>query len=251
MRRMALGTVVAIFAWHAIAYADADDIRPNAPAPAVATSLIERFLSAPDSELTSYRAFRTLEAEARSGQLRARLTAWTSLDPVRGFQYAIVEESGSNIVRQKVLRAALEAERSLSRTAEGAKGALTAANYVFTAGAEAEPGLTRINIHPKRHDTLLLEGSVLVTKADAELTQVEGFLVKRPSFWTRDVHVVRRYERIGGVRAPISMQSTARVLIVGRSTFSMAYRYASINGNAVNGTSQEAVRVESYSERFR
>jgi hypothetical protein len=41
---------------------------------------------------------------------------------------------------------------------------------------------------------------------------------------------VRRYERINGIRVPVSMQSTAHVVIVGRSTFSMVYDYASING---------------------
>jgi len=62
---------------------------------------------------------------------------------------------------------------------------------------------------------------------------VEGLLVKRPSFWTRRVEVVRRYARVGGVRLPVSMESTAQVLVVGTSTFSMTYEYESINGASV------------------
>ena len=68
--------------------------------------------------------------------MRARLTAWTSLDPVQGFEYSIVDESGSSIVRQKVLRAALEGERFLRANGEIERGALTPGNYEFSAGSK-------------------------------------------------------------------------------------------------------------------
>jgi hypothetical protein len=45
--------------------------------------------------------------------------------------------------------------------------------------------------------------------------------------------VDRRYARVAGVRVPVSMTSTAQVLVVGESTFSMAYSYLAINGNPV------------------
>jgi hypothetical protein len=55
-------------------------------------------------------------------------------------------------------------------------------------------------------------------------------LVKRPSFWTRRVQIVRDYGRIGGVRVPLATGSTADILFAGQSTFSMTYEYESING---------------------
>jgi hypothetical protein len=220
MRRIAIGTLAALLAFHVLVRASADD-------------LVDRFLSSTGPPLTSYRAFRTLEADARGGHTHARLTAWTTLDPVQGFRYSVVEESGSGIVRQKVLHAALEAEQTMRVSGELDKGALTPLNYEFSPGRDAEDGLIRVGIHPKRHDTMLVEGSILLTEADGDLTRVEGFLIKRPSFWTREVQVVRKYERICGIRVPVSMQSIARVLIAGRSTFSMTYEYASINGMAV------------------
>jgi hypothetical protein len=233
MQRIAIGTLAAVLAFHVLARASAGEIRPNT-SPGLATDgLVERFLSSAGPPLTSYRAFRTLEADARGGHMHARLTAWTTLDPVQGFQYSVVEETGSGIVREKVLHAALEAERAIRASGELDKGALTPINYEFIAGRGAEDGLIRVDIHPKRHDTMLIEGSILVTEADGDLSRVEGFLIKRPSFWTREVQVVRKYERICGIRVPVSMESTARVLIVGRSTFSMTYEYASINGMTV------------------
>ena len=62
---------------------------------------------------------------------------------------------------------------------------------------------------------------------------MEGLLTKRPSVWTRHVEVVQRDERMAGVRVPVSLHSTARVLLVGTSTFSMTYDYESVNGELV------------------
>jgi hypothetical protein len=165
--------------------------------------------------------------------MHARLKAWTSLDPVLGFQYSIVDEEGSGIIRRKVLRAALEEERLVRAGGEISRGELTGANYEFATRGASEDGLLRIAIHPKRRDTMLLEGSILVTEDRADLVRIEGLMVRRPSIWTRRVEIVRRYARIGGNRVPISTESTADVLLVGPSTFSMTYEYESINGEPV------------------
>jgi len=220
-------------------YAAGREGRDEAPANGAASTLIARFLSSEDAPLTGYRAFRTLEAETRGGKMRARLTAWTSLDPAQGFQYSVVDETGSGVIRGKVLHAALEAERTLTATGEADKGALSASNYEFSVEPGDEEGLVRVAIHPKRRETMLLDGRVFLTESGADLARVEGYLVKRPSFWTREVHVVRRYERIRGIRVPVSMQSTARVLVAGRSTFSMTYEYESINGVRVSQPSAQ------------
>jgi hypothetical protein len=180
MRRIPIGALAGVLACHVLAHASGVEARQNVSTDR--TTFLERFLSTTDPGLTSYRAFRTLEAETRGGQTHARLTAWTSLDPVQGFQYSIVDESGSGIVRQKVLRAALEGERLLRASGEIEKGALIPSNYAFSTGSGSEEGLVRIGIHPKRTDTMLVEGSILLTEPDADLARIEGYLIKRPSF---------------------------------------------------------------------
>ena len=74
---------------------------------------------------------------------------------------------------------------------------------------------------PAEIDILLDEGAVFVQPGDGEMSRIEGKLSKTPSFWTRRVDVVRRYERHAGVRVPMSIESVASVLIAGRSTFYM------------------------------
>jgi hypothetical protein len=192
--------------------------------------LVRKFLAGDDRPLVSYRAIRRLTASTRGGKMQAVLTARTSLAPDTGFQYEILDENGSGIIRSKVLHAALEAERDARRRDQIARAALTEANYRFTLGEDTPDGLARVAIVPKRKDAMLVEGSILLTHEDAELVRVEGLLVKRPSFWTRRVEIVRRYQRIAGVRVPIAMGSIADVLFTGKSTFSMDYEYQSING---------------------
>jgi hypothetical protein len=228
--RIAVTCLVCVLA---VAIGRAQQEQDVAAAPGAAPtseSVVDRFLTAADAPLVSYRAVRHLRAAARGGRMRAELKAETTLDREKGFQYVILEESGSGVIRSKVLKAALEAERRARNEGEGARAALTRANYEFSLGDITPEGLIRVGLRPLRQDTMLIDGSMLLTGADADLVSVQGRLVKRPSFWTRKVEVVRRYARIAGIRVPVSMDSNADVLIAGKSTFSMEYQYESING---------------------
>jgi hypothetical protein len=90
-----------------------------------------------------------------------------------------------------------------------------------------------VGITPRRKDVLLVEGAIFVEPDEGDLRRIEGTLSKTPSFWTRRVEIVRRYEKIGGVRVPVSVESIATILIAGRSTFKMTYEYEIINGQRV------------------
>jgi hypothetical protein len=76
----------------------------------------------------------------------------------------------------------------------------------------------------------LVNGTVDVTRQDNDLVQLAGRLAKSPSFWVSRVEVVRRYARIGGVRVPVQVESTAHVRFAWPSAKTMTYRYETING---------------------
>jgi len=197
------------------------------------SELVDRFLTPTDEPLTSYRAFRRLTASTRGGRMQATVEVWTTLDPVHGFSFEIVSEDGSALIRRKVLIAALEAEQKAVSSTDGAQAALTKANYEFLGMSPADDDLLRVDVRPHRKHHMLGEGSLLLEPNTADLVRVEGHLSPRPSFWTRKVRIQRDYGRINGVRVPLSMGSTADVLVVGASTFSMTYRYTEINGRPV------------------
>ena len=77
---------------------------------------------------------------------------------------------------------------------------------------------------------MLVEGLVLARQDSGDLVRIDGRLSDLPSWWTTRVDIVRRYGRVGGVRVPIEMASSAEVRVAGASSFSMTYRYTMING---------------------
>jgi len=197
--------------------------------------LIDRFLAPDETPLVSYRAFRRLTASTRGGRMRASLEAWTTLDPIHGFNFEITSMEGSALIQRKVLIAALEAEQMAVQSASNkAQSALTPANYEFLGISPEEGRLVRMDVRPRRKHVMLVDGTLFIEADSADLVRLEGELSKRPSFWTRRVHVIREYDRVGGVHVPVSMRSTADVLIVGSSSFSMTYRYTEINGKTVS-----------------
>ena len=203
-------------------------------------TVLQRFLARGEEPPVEYRALRRLEAENPKFKQSAWMVTWTEYDHVNGLRYEVVDEGGSGYIRSKVLRAALEGEQKIWANHEPQNASFTSENYLFDAAPDAPDGLASIAVKPKRKDVLLVEGAIFVQPGDGELTRIEGKLSKTPSFWTRRVDVVRKYERKAGVRVPISIESVASVLIAGRSTFKMTYEYQTINGQVVGNPQAKA-----------
>ena len=196
-------------------------------------TVLQRFLARGEEPPVEYRALRRLEANNPHFHQSAWMLVWTEYDHANGFRYQIVDEGGSGYIRSKVLRAALEGEQKIWANREPQKASFTHENYEFDRSTAAADGLASVAVKPRRKDVLLVEGAIFVQPSDGELARIEGKLSKAPSIWTRRVDVVRRYERKGGVRVPISIESVAHVLVAGRSTFKMTYEYQTINGQRV------------------
>jgi len=198
-----------------------------------------RLFSRSDQPLKEYRAVRRMHASTEKGKHEAWMEAWTELKDGR-FSYGIVSERGSETVRGKVLRAMLEREEDLVNSGNGAKGDLTAANYEFADAVRNEDGSQVVQLKPKRNDPLLVEGHAVLDDG-GDLVRVEGKLSKNPSFWTSLVNIVRRYARIGGVRVPVSTETTAKVKFVGNSQLQVHYDYETINGRPVSTNAMQSV----------
>jgi len=228
------GRVVAAFLIAAMAGAIGRAAGTAGQRPPADRDLLARFLAPDDQPLISYRAVRHLSASTRGGRMQAAIDAVTALDPVNGFTYEVTSAEGSGLIQKKVLLAALEAEQQAVASANKAQSALTPANYEFLEMSSLDGRLVKVDVRPRRKHVMLVNGVVVIETDSADLVRVEGDLSQRPSFWTRRVHVVREYDRVGGVHVPVSMKSTADVLIVGSSSFAMTYRYSEINGKPVS-----------------
>lgn len=213
----------------------------RAPRPGTA---VESSPARREPPLESYRALREMRAKNGRYKLEGWIDAWTEMHPQSGFSFGVVAEGGSGYIRDKVLRKVLESERQAVAGADRDRAALTSDNYVFGEPEPEADGLLRIRVRPKRKDTLLVDGWIVVTETDRDLVRIEGRLAKPPSFWTRRVDIVRTYGRIEGHRVPIETTSVARVLMAGESSFSMRYTYERINGTVVGAAAAGGVHQE-------
>lgn len=204
---------------------------------------LARFLTRTDPTVRTYRALRHMQARNDRLHIEGWLDAVTELTPEHGFRYEIVCEGGSAYIRNRVLRAALETEAKLIAQGEPARASWTPDNYEFVAAttgrSDEDSGLVKLVVRPRRKDVLLVDGALFVNGADGDLVRVEGRLAKSPSFWTRDVRVIRRYERVAGVRVPISLESNAAVRIAGASSMTVTYAYSMVNGVALGIANDE------------
>jgi hypothetical protein len=194
--------------------------------------VLQRFLALGDPDPNDFRSLRHLEAESDHFDSRAWMDVWTEADP-NGFRYRIVGEGGSDYIRTKVFRASLETERRMWAEGGFDAAAVTSANYVFREGSRDLDGLATVMVTPRRKDMLLVDGALFVNPDDGDLVRVEGRLAKTPSFWLRRVDVVRRFQRFGAVRMPVSFDAVATMFLFGRSTFSVSYDYERVNGQRV------------------
>ena len=191
---------------------------------------MKQFLAQDDTQ-PPYRATRRIEAEngARSGWLEAV----TEYSPETGFNYEVIREGGSDHIRTKVLRAVLEGEQETIARGETERSSLCRANYAFQPGGIDESGLANVILSPRRKERILVEGTMFLKPEDGRLVRLQGQLAKSPSFWIKNVDIVRHYDRIAGVVVPIALEATAQMRFLGSATLRMTYAYSEIDGHAV------------------
>jgi hypothetical protein len=202
----------------------------GAAVPDPADQSVRQFL-AQDRRQPTYQAARRLEA--RNGQLSGWMEAVTAYSQSAGFRYQITAEGGSDSIRNKVLRAVLEGEREIIALGESARSALARENYTFQPNGIGADGLANIQLTPRRKERVLLLGTMLLRPTGGDLVRLEGRLAKSPSFWVKNVDIVRIYERINGVVMPVRLESRAQVRFLGDATLRMTYRYSEIDCRAV------------------
>jgi len=202
----------------------------DATVPDPGDQTIRQFLAQDDTQ-RPYRATRRLEAEngKRSGWLEA-ITEYSAED---GFRYTVTGEGGSDYIRSKVLRAVLEGEQEAIARGEAGRSSLGRANYTFRSGGIDESGLANVILSPRRRERILVAGTMFLQPKDGRLVRLQGQLAKSPSFWIKNVGIVRSYDRIAGVVVPIALTSTAQVRFLGPATLRMTYTYSEIDGRAV------------------
>jgi hypothetical protein len=226
-RLLAAGSLAALVLVLAIAVAPV----ARATSPDAADHSFQQFLAKGDGEL-SYRATRRLEAE--NGSRRGWMDVVTQYTPRMGSRYDVLGEGGSDYIREKVLRAVLNAERDAFARGEMYRAALAPENYTFEPNGVDTDGLSRVLISPRRKEPALIEGTMFLTPRDGALVRLQGRLVKSPSFWVKSVEVVRAYRRFNDKVVPIALDSKAQLRMLGMASLRMTYQYSEVDGRPVD-----------------
>lgn len=205
----------------------------KATAPNAAGHSIKQFL-ARSQTAHSYRAIRRLEAE--NGDRRGWIEAITQYSPTTGLHYEITDEGGSGYIRKKVLRALLTGERDAFARGDAERSALVSSNYTFEPAGIEEDGLVAVLLSPRRKEHALVHGTMFLQTADGALVRLQGRLAKSPSFWVKNVDIVRSYERVGDAVMPVALESRAQLRMLGPATLRMTYSYSEIDGQPIEHT---------------
>jgi len=202
----------------------------RATAPDEADYSIRQFLAQDDTQ-HPYRATRRLEAE--NGTRSGWLEAVTEYSPAKGFSYEITAEGGSGYIRAKVLRAVLDGERDVIAKGETARSSLARSNYNFQGNGVDSDGLANVLLSPRRKERVLLSGTMFLRPLDGDLVRLQGRLAQSPSFWIKNVDIIRTYERIDGAVVPVALETKAQVRFLGAATLRMTYVYSAIDGQPI------------------
>jgi hypothetical protein len=190
---------------------------------------IRQFL-AQDDELPAYRAVRRLEAV--NGKRSGWLEAVTEYAPETGFRYHVTAEGGNGSIRDKALRAVLDAEKEMIARGEARKSSLIGDNYTFQPKGVSDDGLVSVLVSPRRKERTLVLGQMFLAPG-GQLVRLQGQLAKSPSFWIKNVAIVRTYDRIADSVVPVALESHAQMRLLGQATLQMTYQYSHINGQPV------------------
>lgn len=159
-------------------------------------------------------------------QKRAEMQVTVKCDPDGTKHFEVVSEEGWKSANKRVLRKMLESEVETSRPETRPTTRVTSSNYAFqmlgNEVVEARPAYV-IQVLPKRRDKYLFEGRIWVDAEDYAIVRAEGKPAKNPSFWTRSVHFVHRYQKTGAFWFPFSTESTTDAWIFGTTEVSISY----------------------------
>ncbi len=98
-----------------------------------------------------------------------------------------------------------------------------------------------IAIAPKTPNKYLMQARIWIDADEYAIVRIEGKPAKNPSFWTKSVHFVHKYEKRGSFWFPVSDRSVTDVRIFGSTEVTIEYFDYAPNTSALSA-SREFVR---------
>jgi outer membrane lipoprotein-sorting protein len=193
------------------------------------------------AELKGYTATRHYLAVNQHRRAEMLVRVACASDGVK--QFTILSEDGSHYIRKHVFYKMLNEEASASRrgTREGTR--IIPANYDFQViGQEAVDGRPAyiLSVTPKAQNKYLIDGKIWVDATDYSIVRIEGRPARTPSFWTRSVHFVHTYQKVGPFWLAASTDSVSEIRIFGTAELTIENSGYTLNPPEIRTTDTEA-----------
>jgi hypothetical protein len=141
-------------------------------------------------------------------------------------QFEIKSESGSKLLRNRVLHKLLESEVEASQGSQNQESAITSDNYRFRLLADEVPrdhGFYVLEAIPRRKAKYLFIGKIWVDGRDFAITRIEGRPAVNPSWWIKEARILQTYRKVGDFWFYDSNESTSGVRIGGQALLRIRY----------------------------
>jgi len=175
--------------------------------------------------LKHYESLRAYDVQYHGlGRASATMQVEVSYDAGHGKSFRIVSQSGSAVLRNSVLKRALESEEQASKEKDST--ALNSANYRFRLeGSESVDGHTVyvLDVDPLKREKFLYKGRIWVNAADFAVSSMQVTPAERPSIWISGTTIWVTNELTDGFWLPKQMRSRTRVRIGGSAIMTIDY----------------------------
>jgi len=142
-------------------------------------------------------------------------------------EFTIISESGSEIMRSRVLKALLDAEKEAIQNENREKTALNAQNYEFalmSVEGSPQPKSYVLRASPKIKNKYLFNGKIWVDAQDFAVVRIEAEPAKNPSWWTKKNDITYSYQKLADFWLPARSQTVTDVRIFGRTVLNIEYK---------------------------
>jgi outer membrane lipoprotein-sorting protein len=159
----------------------------------------------------------------------AEMTVQTVYRRGSGKSYTILSESGSEFIRNHVLRTLLDNEKNLNLPGIVEHSWFTSANYEM----QLKPGGIQLldgrecfvlAIKPRRKATNMILGTLWVDAKDGSIVQIVGTATQSASIFTGAAQVMRHYVNINGFSMATQARAVSDSFLLGRTTVTIDYR---------------------------
>ena len=158
----------------------------------------------------------------------AEMTVRTTYEKGIGKSYAILAQSGSELVLKFGLRPLLENEKAINDPANVAQSWFTSANYEM----HLKPGVSQVidgriclalAMTPRRKAPNMIDGTLWVDAGNHMLVEVEGTASKSPSVFAGTTRMMRRYANLQGNAMAVHARAESSSILFGETVITIDY----------------------------